>query len=87
MKAADPKSFKSPGSFDPAAWLAEYEALGGRANVMQRPDGQWFGMTIPRGGAASHLQMAIAPPQNREAVADLVAARDGVMPVPAGAVS
>jgi hypothetical protein len=37
--------------FDPAAWVAEYEALGGHVSVVQQTgkyEGLWLGITYPR---------------------------------------
>lgn len=47
-------------AFDPAAWVAEYEAIGGHACVVRwhgENEGLWLGLTYPRDEAGRGYQM------------------------------
>jgi len=47
-------------TFDPAAWVAEYEALGGHVSVlrwMDEREGLWLGLAFPRDPEGRGFQM------------------------------
>jgi hypothetical protein len=75
------------GVFDPAAWVAEYEALGGHVSVVHwggEKEGLWLGLTYPRDPEGRGNQMLrelynqSGDSPRARAVLDYVAATRGV---------
>jgi hypothetical protein len=74
-------------TFDPAAWVAAYEAVGGRVHLMRqhgRYEGLWLGMDLSPDGEG--LRAELAHPDGRaERETDLacyIAASRGVQDMP-----
>ena len=85
-----PENFAAPRRFNPAAWLAEYEALGGKVSVMHRTGGAeagfWVCCTLPRDpeGRGYELQAELNAAGNA-ALCDYVIALRGYLEVPSAA--
>ena len=84
----DTENFAPARSFDPAAWVAEYEALGGHVTVIHRPgkDGEtesWFGLFYPRDpegrGHEMERELYAADRAKAALVADYIEARPALL--------
>jgi hypothetical protein len=87
------KKQPSPVSFDPAAWLREYEAIGGNVYVVHRASPEnsyWLGCTLDRdvAGRGNDLRRELNAPSEGDArnsaLFDYVVRTRGVMEAPAG---
>jgi len=85
------KKERTAPTFDPATWLAAYEAIGGRVYAVHRAhpeDSYWLGSTLERdvSGRGSELRRELNAPSEGEirnnALFDYVVSTRGVIEVP-----
>jgi hypothetical protein len=87
------KRVRTTTAFDPATWLAEYEAIGGKAYAVHRAapeDSYWLGCTLERDvtGRGNELRSELNTPSDGDArnaaLFDHIVSTKGVMEVPGG---